>query len=406
MIKFIKEWRSTGAGMGFAILLITSVFAVQYLRHRWPFTPRAPLPQGIAAMAPPAAPADPHAAHNQIKGAPGATPAGYAPITIDPARAAALQFATAPVEERDFTRVLRTVGVVTLDETRSAHVHAKVRGWIDGIQVNSVGRKVRAGEPLCSVYSPDVYSAEIEFVSLLEGGTGRPTPDPLLEAARRRLSLWDVSKGEIARLQSTRQPRRTFSLLAPRAGTVVAKEAIQGLAVEPTVELYTLSDLTRLWALADVYEADVPYVHVGDSARLSVEGVATPIEGKIAFLYPTIDEATRTRKVRFVLDNDRGDLLPGAFVSVAMDLPLGKGLAIPESAVLRTGARSIVFVAHGEHGEHLEPREIALGPLVGDRYRVDAGLSVSDRVATGAQFLLDSESRIRATSAPGGGHVH
>ncbi len=362
---------------------------------------------------------------------PGAIPMGYVSITIDASRVAGLGFATVPVEERDFTKVLRTVGVVAPDETRSAHVHAKVRGWIDGILVNFVGKNVKAGEPLCSIYSQEVYAAELEFLSILDSTKNRPiapgefaeaekhAEGQLLDAARRRLSLWDVPKSEIERLESTREPRRTFPLLAPRAGVVVAKEAIEGMYVDPSLELYTLSDLSRLWVLADVYEADVPYVHVGDKARLSVEGRETPIDASVAFLYPTINEPTRTLKVRFALDNDRksaaplqqgnqddGRLRPGAFVSVAIDLPIPKGLAIPESAVIRTGARSIVFVAHGEHGEHLVPREITLGPLVGDRYRVDAGLALGEQVATGAQFLLDSESRLRATSSPPGGHVH
>jgi Cu(I)/Ag(I) efflux system membrane fusion protein len=285
-------------------------------------------------------------------------------------------------------------------------VHSKVRGWIDGININFVGRKVQMGEPLCSIYSQDVYSAEIEFLSILGRSGSQSGPDPLLEAARRRLALWDVPKGEIVRLEQTHEARRTFPLLAPRSGVVISKEAIQGMYVDPSLELYTLSDLSRVWVLVDVYEAEVPYVHVRDHARLTIEGQPSPLDARVSFLAPTIDEATRTRKVRFELDNKSGRLLPGAFAAAELDLPLGKGLSIPENAVIRTGARSIVFVAHGEHGEHLEPREVTLGPLIGDQYRVDTGVSAGEHVATGAQFLLDSESRLRATSAPGGGHVH
>jgi len=331
-------------------------------------------------------------------------PAGYTAISIDPARAAAMQLSTAAVEERDFIKTLRTVGIVTLDETRSAHVHAKVRGWIDEIQVDFVGRKVKAGEPLCAIYSQDVYSAEIEFLSILERSVGRSGSDPLLDAARRRLALWDVPKSEIARLEQTHEAHRTFALLAPRAGVVVSKQAIQGMYVDSSLELYTLSDLSRVWVLVDVYEADVPYVHLGDHGRITLEGRPSPLDARVAFLAPTIDEATRTRKVRFELDNRAGSFLPGAFAAAELELPLGQGLSIPESAVIRTGARSIVFVAHGEH---LEPREVTLGPLVGDQYRVEAGVSAGEHVATGAQFLLDSESRLRATSGPESAHhVH
>lgn len=391
-----------------AALFAAAALGAQYWRASWPFAEKnAHAAHSSHDEAP--APHSAHASHaGQEHDAPavGSVPPGYAPVTIEANRKDALQLSLAPIEEREFTRVARTVGVVTLDETNSAHVHSKVRGWIDGINVDFVGKKVKAGETLCSIYSQEVYSAEIEFLSLLGRMPGPGANDPLLDAARKRLALWDVPAGEVARLESTREARRTFPLLAPRSGVVVSKEAIQGMFVEPSLELYTLSDLSRVWVLVDVYETDVPYVHIGDHAGLSIEGASASVDSKVAFLAPTIDEATRTRKVRFELENKDGRYLPGAFASAELNLSLGKGLAIPENAVIRTGTRSIVFVAHGEQGEHLQPREITLGPLIGDRYRVEAGLSLGDRVATGAQFLLDSESRLRATSIPGGGHAH
>lgn len=346
----------------------------------------------------------------------GALPAGYSPVTLEPARATALGIKTFEVAERDFARSVRTVGVVALDETRTSHVHSKVRGWIDTLQVSFVGRKVKAGEPLCSIYSQEVYAAELEFLSVLERAQVRSAPTgefakdeqraqgQLLEAARRRLSLWDVPRAEIERVESSREAKRTFPLLAPHGGTVVDKQALAGMFVDPSVELYTLSDLARVWVLADLYEADVSSVHIGDVAHLSVEGTEAPIEAKATFLSPTVDETTRTLKVRFELPNAEGKLRPGAFVTVAMDLGSTRALAVPENAVIRTGTRSIVFVAHGEHAEHLQPREIKIGPVIGEFYRIDGGLAAGERVATGAQFLLDSESRLRA-SGGGGGHV-
>jgi Cu(I)/Ag(I) efflux system membrane fusion protein len=274
-----------------------------------------------------------------------------------------------------------------------------VRGWIETIQANFVGRRVQAGQPLCSIYSQDVLAAESELVGLLD----RPAGDPLLAAARRRLALWDVPKAEIARLEASREPSRTFSLLAPRSGVIVAKAAIEGTFVEPSSELYILSDLSKLWVLVDLYERDAAYVHVGDHAKLTIEGQGAPLDATVAFLAPTIDEATRTLKARFVVENRDGRLRPGAFVSAEMTLAMGSGLTIPESAVIRTGTRSIVFLVHGDH---IQPREVTLGPSSGELYRVEAGLVVGDHVATGAQFLLDSESRLRASSSPGGGHVH
>lgn len=375
----------------------------------------AAMPAGHQGMT---APPDPHAGHTPAPDGerlPPASPSGYAPVMLDPARPGGLLLTTVKVEQRDFTRKLRTTGVITLDETRSAHVHPKVRGWIDGISVNFVGRKVASGEALCSIYSQEVFAAELEFLAMLESSASFPVPSgefgaaelkaqqQLLGASRRRLSLWDVPRSEVARLESTRQPRRTFSLSAPRAGVVVAKQAIQGMYVDPSLELYTLSDLSHVWVQADVYEGDVPYVHVGDQAHLTIQGKEGGVHAKVAFVPPMLDEVTRTLKIRFDLDNQDGSLRPGAFVSVALDLPLGAGLSLPESAVIRTGTRAVVFVMHGAHGE---AREITLGPLVGDRYRIDGGLAAGDEVATSAQFLLDSESRLRGSSAPGGGHVH
>ena len=371
-----------------AVVVLVGLAITQYLRTSWPFAADT---SGVVA------PTE-HAGHEGHAGH-GDAPPGYAAVTVDPAQAEAIGLASAPVEQRDLTRTVRTVGVVGFDETRTTHVHAKVRGFIETIQANFVGRQVQAGQPLCSIYSQDVFAAESELVGLLD----RPTGDPLVAAARRRLALWDVPKAEIARLEASREPNRTFSLLAPRSGVIVAKAAIEGTFVEPSSELYILSDLSTLWVMVDLYERDAAYVHVGDHAKLTIEGRGAPLDAKVAFLAPTIDEATRTLKARFVVDNRDGRLRPGAFVSADMTLALGSGLTIPESAVIRTGTRSIVFLVHGDH---IQPREVTLGPASGELYRVEAGLAAGDHVATGAQFLLDSESRLRASSSPSGGHVH
>lgn len=358
-----------------------------------------------------------HGAHGADASAP---PHGFAPVLLDERQTAAMGLQTVAVSERDFARTVRTVGVVGLDETRTAHVHAKVRGWIDTIHVNFIGRQVVTGEVLCSIYSQDVYAAEIEFLSVLDRVKSGPAAtgefaraeeraqEQLLAAARRRLSLWDVPKSEIDRLESTHEAKRTFPLLAPRSGVVVSKQALDGMFVDPSVELYTLSNLSRVWVLADLYEADAPYVHLGQKGHLEIEGTESKLDANVTFLAPTIDEATRTLKARFELANPERKLRPGAFVTITMELGTTHGLAVPESAVIRTGTRSIVFIAHGgEHGEHhLEPREIKTGPLVSDFYPVESGLKAGEQVATGAQFLLDSESRLRATSGGGGGHVH
>lgn len=369
---------------------------------------------GSALRAAPTASQGGHEGHASGQASAPTIPSGYAAVSIDPASASAIGLTTAAVEDRDFSRRLRTTGIVVVDETRTSHVHTKVRGWVDGIAVNFVGQRVAPGQILCGVYSQEVYAAEMEYLALTARAGGelsargefaaqeRHARDELVAAARRRLALWDVPKAEVERLDATREPRRTFPLVAPRAGVVVSKQILDGTFVDPSTELYTISDLTRVWLLADVYETDVASVRIGQAARLEVQGSPIPIEAKLAFVPPTIDESTRTLKVRFDLANERRELRPGAFANVTMDLALGRGLGVPENAVIRTGARTIVFVVH--EGRHVTPRDVKLGPLVEGFYRVEVGLGAGEIVATGAQFLLDSETRLRAAGGAEAGH--
>ncbi len=342
-------------------------------------------------------------------------PAGYTAISIDPARASAMGLATARVEQRAFRRSIRTSGIVVLDETRTSHVHSKVRGWVETVTANFVGKTIKAGTPLCTVYSQEVYAAQLEFLSVLDrtptksDATGsfadaeRSATKQLLAAARRRLSLWDVPEAQVARIEQTRHPERTFTLVAPRSGIIVSKQAIAGIFIDPGTELYVVSDVSHLWMLADVYAADVPWLQPGSAASLRVEGLETePLDAKIGFLPPTIDETTRTLKVRFELDNKTARIRPGAFATVEMGVDLGSSLAIPESAVIHAGDRSIVFVVKGSE---IEPRAVDLGPIAEGYYRVLRGVEDGEAVAVGAQFLIDSESRLRATSGPGAGHA-
>jgi membrane fusion protein, copper/silver efflux system len=349
------------------------------------------------------------------RSAPTGVPAGYAAFTLGSERARAIGLQIASVEEREFSKSLRTTGMVVLDETRTSHVHAKVRGWIESVSVDFVGKPVVAGTPLCTIYSQEVLAAELEFLSILSqtsttaalsgplAGAEKQARDQLLSAARQRLALWDVPAAEVARLEATREPRRSFALDAPRSGIVVAKQALAGLFIDPSVELYVISDIKKLWVLADVYESDLPGVRLGDRATLGIEGLAGPsVRAEVAFLPPTIEEATRTLKVRFNLDNEDGAIRPGAFATVEMQIDLGRSLAVPEAAVIHAGPQAIVFVVVGER---LEPRSVTLGPLVGGYYSAQSGVMAGESVAVGAQFLIDSESRLRATSGRGPSHA-
>lgn len=361
-----------------------------------------------------------HAGHGQVPADPMATemahdaPAGYASFPLDRASASAVGLRLAPILERKFSKQVRTSGVVVLDETRTSHVHAKVRGFIERIDVDFVGKSVRAGAPLCSIYSQEVLAAELEFLSVLEQASSGPglsgslaaaeqqAKQQLIAAAKNRLALWDVPSTEIDRLEKTRLPQRTFTLNAPRAGIVVAKQALAGMFVDPSVELYLISDTSKLWLLADLYESDAAGVQVGDSAQLSIEGAnGEAIPARIAFLPPTLEESTRTLKARFDLDNVGGRLRPGAFATVELTVDRGTALAVPEEAVIHAGQQAIAFVVAGEQ---IVPRSVKLGPLVDGFYVAEEGLHAGESVAVGAQFLLDSESRLRATSGRGASH--
>ena len=331
----------------------------------------------------------------------GTSPAGYVPVRVEGGSLGGFELTTALVEKRALHRTIRTFGVISFDETRTSHVHPKVRGTLELVSANFIGKQVKEGESLAELYSPAVLAAELELVAVLK--QGRLPSDWLVESAKQRLQLWDVPLPQINRILKTRQPPRTFTLLAPRDGTVIARRAINGMYVEPDTELFVVSDLSVVWALVDLYEADVPVVSEGQDVLLNIEAVPRPRIGQLSFLPPIIDESSRTLKARIVLDNRDGALRPGAFVRATIEAPLGNLLSMPAHAVIRTGTRNIVFVVMGEH---VEPREVTLGVEAGEFVEVLAGVTAGERVATQAQFLLDSESRLKATSGPGGHSGH
>lgn len=402
----------------FLLLAILGIACNEQRGHVHDVAPAAILetPSAQAGHEAPAEP-DPHAGHRagrQAAADSSAVPTGFAKFNLDPERAAGMGLALARVEERRFQRTIRTTGVVSLDETRTSHVHSKVRGWIEKVTADFIGKKVVAGTPLCEIYSQEVYAAQLEFLSVLDQTRSRPAPsgafaeaeraatEKLAAAARRRLALWDVPPSQIDKLERTGQPQRTFTLTAPRSGIVVSRQAIAGMFIDPGTELYVVSDVSKLWVQADIYATDVPWLKVGSPASLAIEGMESqPRTATVSFLPPTIEEATRTLKVRFDLENKDSHLRPGAFATVELQVDLGTSLAIPENAVIRAGSRDITFVVDGTT---VEPRAVSLGPLVDGYYRVERGVMQGESVAVGAQFLIDSESRLRATSSPGAGH--
>jgi Cu(I)/Ag(I) efflux system membrane fusion protein len=340
---------------------------------------------------------------------------GYAPVQVDDSRRQLLGIRTVPVSRTRLQKTIRTVGLVSADETRASQVHVKFEGFIERIFVSYVGQEVRKGQPLFTIYSQDLLAAQHEYLSS-KAALGRipdaRVADPVREASRslvaasrRRLDLFDVPRGVLAEIDRTGVPQRTIAINSPQRGTVVEKRAVAGLAVDPMTALYVIADLDRVWVLADVQERDMAQVKLGQEARLTVDALpGQKLAGRLAFISPTVGDATRTAKARIEFANPAGVLKPGMYATVMIDVDLGSGIAIPEDAVIDTGERKIVFVAHD--GGHFEPRAVETGISLEGLVQVLSGLSEGEQIAQTGQFLLDSESRLRAAAAGGAASAH
>jgi membrane fusion protein, copper/silver efflux system len=340
---------------------------------------------------------------------------GYAPVQVDDSRRQLVGIRTVPVSRTSLQKTIRTVGLVSADETRASHIHVKFEGFIERVLVNFVGQEVQRGQPLFSIYSQDVLAAQEEYLASKAALARIPTAAvaaparnasaSLVAASRRRLELFDVPRGVLAEIDRTGEAERSITILSPQRGTVVEKRAVAGLAVDPMTDLYVVADLARVWVLADVQERDMAQVKLGQRAALTVDALpGQKIAGKVAFLSPTIGDATRTAKARIEFDNPEGILKPGMYATVTIHVGLGEGIAIPEDAIIDTGERKIVFVAHG--GGHFEPRAIQTGVSLAGLVQVLSGLTEGEQIAQTGQFLLDSESRLRAAAAGGASSAH
>ena len=337
------------------------------------------------------------------------------PVVLDAAREQALGVRTAKVTRGSFTRDVRTTGILRVDERRQSEVHVKFEGFVERVFVNFVGRSVRSGERLLSVYSPELFAAEAELAQSLAdldrpragpfAASDRAQAEALASAARQRLRLLDVPSTELARLERTRTPSRTVVITSPMSGTVLERNVVDGMRIMPEMPLLVIADLTRVWVIASVFEADLGSIRVGDHGVIRFRGgAAAERDGLITFISPTLDETTRTAQLRIELDNADGSLRPGLFAEVTIHVIVGDRLAVPETAVIATGLREIVFVQTAPG--HYDPRVVRTGVRAGGLAEVIEGLTEGQTVATSAQFLLDSESQMRTGPAGGahGGH--
>jgi RND family efflux transporter MFP subunit len=314
---------------------------------------------------------------------------------------------TAEAVREQIGSTIRTVGIVTADESRVRHVHTKISGWVEKLAVSTAGHEVRKDDPIVTIYSPELLAGQEELLeagkalAAAQGDEARRSAEMLVEAARRRLRLFDVPEGFLEDVERTGQASRTVTLRAPFNGVVTTLDVFAGQAVNPEDALYTLTDLSQVWIEGNFYENEARTLELEQAAELTLPyDPSVSLSGTVDFIYPYLDPQSRTIKVRFVFANDFGLLKPGMYANVTLAGEQGESVVVPDNAILSTGERSLVFVAGGEGV--FTPREVEVGVRTGGRAQILSGVEAGERVVIKANFLLDSESRIRAALSGSG----
>jgi RND family efflux transporter MFP subunit len=317
-------------------------------------------------------------------------------IAVDPVTIQNMDIRTAIVTRGPLRRAIRTVGVIDYNETTLADVTTKFKGWIEKLYVDATGQRVHRGEPLFEIYSPELYSAQREYLVAIEQGTDAAGGAALRTSALTKLKFLDISDEQIAELERTGQPRKTLRIIAPQDGFVVEKLVVEGQMVDPGMKTYRLADLGLVWAQAQIYEQDLAFIKLGQEATVTLSYLPDrEFRGRVTYIYPNVDEKTRTARVRMEFHNPGYFLKPGMFATVQVVSELEpSALLIPDMAILRSGEKTTVFVALA--GGKFEPRTVMLGPQAeDDSYQVLSGLKEGERIVTSGQFMLDSESQLR-----------
>jgi membrane fusion protein, copper/silver efflux system len=325
---------------------------------------------------------------------------------VSPLRQQMIGVQTAVVEKRRLSTTVRAVSRVTYNEERMTHVNLRISGWIENLYVDSTGQSVKKGQRLFTLYSPELVATQEEYVlalQALDDIQDSPLPDIhhqaqlVLEAARDRLRLWTFTDDQIEELEYRGTPTTSVTIYSPRSGFIIDKTAFQGMFVKPEMTLYTIADLSAIWVTAEVHEYELPFIREGQLANLSLEALPGEIlSGRVTYIYPYLNKQSRTAQVRLEFSNPQIRLKPDMYGTIVLEVERGPNLAIPEQAVLDSGLRQMVYVAQ-ENGV-FEPREVTLGAKVGSLFEVTNGVKEGERIVTSGTFLLDSESRLMATS--------
>jgi RND family efflux transporter MFP subunit len=331
---------------------------------------------------------------------PAASP-GSIQISAEKQQLIGMRFGTA--EWTTDGQTLRLAGRVATDETRVTRVHAKVDGWIERVSVDFTGQLIKEGQPLLTLYSPELLASQQELLLALKAqdlmhhssmAESAGNARSLVEASRRRLELWDLTKAQIDEIENTGKPIKSITLYSPAAGYVTARNAFPSQRVTPETELYAITDLSRVWVMADVFESDAPQIRVGQSARVVLPGTGAAMAARVAYIQPEIDPATRTMKARLDLANPGLRLKPEMFVDVLIEAGGGRRLTVPSEAVLDSGVTKTVFLDRGNG--FFEPRQVETGERIADRVEILKGLQPGKRIVISAAFLLNSESQMKS----------
>lgn len=314
---------------------------------------------------------------------------------------------TASVSVKPFMKTIRTVGRIEYDERRVSMVNTKIDGWIERLYVDYVGRYVTKGEPLAEIYSPELVATQQEFINLMKwrnaksqdniGSMLSRDAETIIEAAKRRFRLWDITDEQIKKIEETEKPIRTLTIYSPVSGYVADKKVHQGMKIVSGEIIVTVADLSSLWILADIYEYEMPLIKAGQAAKISLSYFpGKEFISKIDYIYPSLAGETRTTKVRFTIPNPGMQLKPQMFTNVEIKVDLGKRLVVPDDAVIDTGARQIVYVDKGEG--NFEPREVKVGLKADGLAEILQGLKAGEKIASSANFLIDSEAQLKGVT--------
>jgi RND family efflux transporter MFP subunit len=328
---------------------------------------------------------------------------------VSPQQQQLIGIKTAPVMVRALSKELRTMGKISYDETRISHIHTKVSGWIEQVFAEYVGKPVKKGDPLFTIYSPDLVATQEEYLLALRARKDLKdssferianSAENLVEASRRRLQLWDVTDQEIARLEKEGKARRELVVYSPVTGLVTERSVYHhGRYVTPEMDLYTIVDLTHVWALGEIYEYELPLLHLGQTVIVEMPygNASQSLIGTVSYIYPFVNPSTRTGQIRMEFNNFDYKLKPDMFVNLKLNVGLGRQLTVPEDAVLDTGTQQYVFIDKGSG--YFEPREVKVGERASGFYLLKGGVKSGEQVVTSANFILDSESRLKGAFA-------